>query len=49
MIGCRVEPLTDKAYFAVDGEPCKSGRPFQVLSTNLKATVIGRSLVEIIG
>ncbi|KAI6189756.1 DAGKc domain-containing protein [Aphelenchoides bicaudatus] len=39
---CRIEPQTDKPYFAIDGEPCHSGKPFQVFSTNLKATVMGR-------
>jgi hypothetical protein len=40
---CRVEPAPNAGgYVAIDGEPCKSGKAFQVFSTSLQATVIGR-------
>ncbi|VDM82156.1 unnamed protein product [Strongylus vulgaris] len=29
----RIEPLSEGGYFAIDGEPCKSGSSFQVKNT----------------
>ncbi|KHJ83133.1 hypothetical protein OESDEN_17170 [Oesophagostomum dentatum] len=41
----RIEPITKGGYFAIDGEPCKSGSSFQVVPNKYCATVIGRKEV----
>ncbi|EPB75383.1 diacylglycerol kinase catalytic domain protein [Ancylostoma ceylanicum] len=42
----RVEPMTSSGYFAIDGEPCRSGSSFQVVPSKYCATVIGREEVS---
>lgn len=43
VLACRVEPAENAGgYVAIDGEPVTSGSSFQVVSTALTATVIGR-------
>ncbi|KAJ1358149.1 Sphingosine kinase 2 [Parelaphostrongylus tenuis] len=41
----RIEPQTNEGYFAIDGEPCRSGSSFQVVPSRYSATVIGRKEV----
>lgn len=42
-MACRVEPAIEAGgYVALDGEPCKPGQAYQVVSTSLQATVIAR-------
>uniref|UniRef100_A0A915D9M2 DAGKc domain-containing protein n=1 Tax=Ditylenchus dipsaci TaxID=166011 RepID=A0A915D9M2_9BILA len=47
VLACRVEPAPGAGgYVALDGEPCESGAPFQVVSSLLQATVIARQARE---
>uniref|UniRef100_A0A7E4V653 DAGKc domain-containing protein n=1 Tax=Panagrellus redivivus TaxID=6233 RepID=A0A7E4V653_PANRE len=42
---CRIEPAAGTGgYVAVDGEPCTTGTTFQVATSKLGATVVGRKL-----
>ncbi|RCN33264.1 hypothetical protein ANCCAN_20924 [Ancylostoma caninum] len=38
--------MTSSGYFAIDGEPCRSGSSFQVVPSKYCATVIGREEVS---